>query len=108
MTLVGYSTWSVLCSPFDRVKPTDCRDDDVGNPLDCVGSVVIVLEKRLSSLDPVNMTRIEKRSRREKLRIANVEIPKIINPEFVLIPVKGWGSDFSVNLVKFMNVFPCS
>jgi len=76
--------------------------------LDNVGNVTIGLEKRLSSLEPVIMTRIEKRSRSEKIRIANMEIPKIINPEFVFIPVKGGKPNVLIDLEELMNVFPCS
>jgi hypothetical protein len=108
MTLVSYSTWSVLGSPLGGVETPEDWDDDVSCPLDNVGNVTIGLEKRLSSLEPVIMTRIEKRSRSEKIRIANMEIPKIINPEFVFIPVKGGKPNVLIDLEELMNVFPCS
>jgi hypothetical protein len=106
MMLVGYSTWSMLSSPLGRVKPADGRGDDVGCPLDSVGESTVNLWRGPSSFIVIK-TMIEKRSRSEKIRIANMEIPKIINPEFVFIPVKGRRSNLPVDLEEFIDMFPC-
>jgi hypothetical protein len=50
---------------------------------------------------------IEKRSRREKIMIANMETMNIINPEFVFIPVKGRRSNLPVDLEELIDMFPC-
>jgi hypothetical protein len=75
--------------------------------LDNVGKICLNVGTGLSPTIVIK-TRIEKRSRSEKIRIANMEIPNIINPEFVFIPVKGGRTNFLVDAEEFMNVFPCS
>jgi len=37
-----------------------------------------------------------------------MEIPKYTSVEFVLVPVKGWKTDFPVCFEEFMYVFPCT
>jgi hypothetical protein len=106
MTLISYGTWSVLCSPVGRVKPSERGRDDVGRTLYDVGELCGNIW-RGDSLFTIIITMMEKRSRSENTRIANTEIPKVINPEFVLIPVKGWKTDFSVDLEELIDMFPC-
>jgi hypothetical protein len=106
MTLICYCTRSVLSSPFGGVKPAKGRGDDVGCSLNSV-SESCVQEWRGPSLLIVIIMRIEKRSRREKIMIANTEIMNIINPEFVLIPVKGRGTNLPVDLEELIYMFPC-
>jgi hypothetical protein len=97
----------MLSSPFGGCEATEGRGDDVGCPLDNVGESVIQVW-RGPSLFIVIKTMIEKRSRRENIMIANMETMNTINPEFVLIPVKGRRSNFPFDLEELMNVFPCS
>jgi hypothetical protein len=106
MTLICYSTWSVLCSPVGAVEGTEGADDNVGRTLYDVGEVRGQIW-RGDSLFEIIITMIEKRSRREKIRIANTEIPKIINPEFVFVPIKGRKPDLSVDLEELIDMFPC-
>jgi hypothetical protein len=82
MTLVSYCTGSVLSSPLGRDEVAKGGGDDVGCTLYNVGESCLQVWRGPSLLIVSKLT-IEKRSRRENIRIANTEIPKIINPEFV-------------------------
>jgi hypothetical protein len=106
MTLICYCTRSVLSSPVGGVKPAEGRGDDVGRTLYGVGESLIKNWRGPSLLSVIIMT-IEKRSRSEKIMIANTETMNIINPEFVVIPVKGRGSNLPVDLEEFIDMFPC-
>jgi hypothetical protein len=54
------------------------------------------------------MIMVEKRNRTNVARIPKMEIPKIVNPEFVLVPVKGWKTYFPVCFEELMDLFPSS
>jgi hypothetical protein len=71
-----------------------------------VGESTIQLWRGPSLLTVIIKT-IEKRSRREKIMIANMETMNIINPEFVFIPVKGRRSNLPVDLEELIDMFPC-
>jgi hypothetical protein len=107
MTLVSYSSWSMLSSPIGRVEPSEAGGDKVCDRLDAFQGTTAVGEGLLS-LSSVIKTRAEKRSRTRVTRIAKMEIPKTINPEFVFVPVKGTKSNLPVCFEELMNLFPCS
>jgi len=104
MTLVSYSTWSVLSSPFEGFEDPETGGDDVGGPLDSLHGSSCIGERFVSSVIKIR----EKRNRLQITRIAKMEIPKICNPESIIFPIKGRRIDFSVCFEEFMNVFPCS
>jgi len=106
MTLVCYSTWSMLSSPLGSVKGADTGGDDVGRSLNDVCNVPPEggVGLRLSGLTYV---RIEKRSRRNIINITDMEMLKMISPEVVPIPLKGRGTNFLVDLEELIDMFPC-
>jgi hypothetical protein len=108
MTLVGYCSRSMLSSPDGGVEPAEGTDDDVCNPLGCVKSVKVRSVEGTLDIGEVVKTITEKRSRVNVTSIAKMTILKTLNPEFVVVPIKGWRTNFPVCLEELMNLFPCS
>jgi len=104
MTLVSYSTWSVLSSPFEGIEDPETGGYDVGCPLDCFHGISCIGEE----IPPSFIKMREERNRPQTTMIAKMEIPKICNPESITFPIKGRVINFSVDFEEFMNVFPCS
>jgi hypothetical protein len=109
MTLVGYGSRSMLSSPVGTFEGADGSEDDVGNRLDAVVDSGITGEGVMVKPLVVEMTEKRKTITRVTVpSIPNMKMPSTINPEVVLVPVKGWRANFPVRSEEFMNLFPCS
>jgi len=95
----------MLRSPSGGIESTERGGDDVCCPLDRVIDSVRYRDEFLN-VGIVALTIAKERNRTNATRIANMEIPNSINPEDVLVPVKGRGTNLSVCFEELMYLFP--
>jgi hypothetical protein len=89
MTLVCYGSRSVLSSPLGGVKLAELGGNDVGCLLDSIERSSKIYGEGPSCRIMANKTMAEKRSSTDNVSIAEMQMPRIGNAEFVLIPIKG-------------------
>jgi hypothetical protein len=106
MTLVCNCTWSMLSPPLGRVKSSNGCGDDVGCLLDNVGESEIKVWRGPTPRMLKQMS-IKERCRVDVFAISDMEKVNVVNPEFVLIPIKGGGTNLPVDSEELIYMFPC-